>query len=264
MAVRQKRSKRNRTKGNLASGWELFKLSLNQFRDRPWTYLFIVAIPVVPATILSQSPTITANSSVSLYLNIASLLMTAALLWAVVEGVALDSFKLRQAYYDGARIITKLIILMIFFAIFLIPSFLGINIYSLGLSAGVNTNIGLQLLLVAIALVLSTPTVYLMVRYLFALFVITESEKWPLDALKASKSLTLGYFWYIFGRACQLIIWLALLLILPIALFIGLGILFNSVVFIIMLQILVSLISFPFVTIYSHNIYKQLKDRANG
>lgn len=244
----------------LPSAWQLFRGSLDAFWMHPWRYLIIVGIVTVPSNLIGLSASLASDTTVSFYLNLASLFMTGALLWAVVHAQAETTLKLRQAYYEGSAILLRFVVVAAVLAMMVLPAAIGLSLYNLGsASTGGSVSLGIQLLLGFLALLLSLPTFYWLVRFGLSIFRVAAAGEWPMAALKASRKLTLGYFWPLAGRLVLLLVWIALLMIVPLIVLIGLAILTHAIFFIVLLQIAFSLIAVPFISLYTYRLYQALQ-----
>jgi hypothetical protein len=243
------------------SGWQLFHASLVAYRAHPWRYLIIIGIVAIPTNLIGMSTALSSDPTVALYLNLASLFMTAAILWTVARGQTDPHFKLRQAYYDGAAILVRFIATIAVLALMIFPAAIGLSLYSLG-SASNDGSVSLpvQLLLGGLALILALPTLYWLVRYGLSIYRVTAEDDWPIEALKASRQLSLGHFWQIAGRLAQLIVWVALIMALPLFVFLALAILVHAYFFVVLLQISFSLIAIPVIALYTFGLYQALQE----
>jgi hypothetical protein len=242
------------------SGWSLFRETLDDFRLHLWRYLLLVGIIAIPTNLIAMSPGLAADSTVSLYVNLGSLFMTAALLWAVTRGQDDAKLKLRQIYYDGSAIVLRFILVIIVLALMVLPAAVGISLYSLGAnSSGGGVSIPVQLLLAGLALLMAAPSFFWLIRFSMAIFSVAVEGEWPLVALGSARRLTLGHFWPLAGRVLQLLVWVLLVMIIPLVVFIGLASVTHFIFFIVLLQISFSLLATPIIALYTFRLYGILK-----
>jgi hypothetical protein len=263
--VRKKQTKA-KTETKLAtvgfpSGWRLFRDSLGDFRLHLWRYLALVGVVVIPSNLIGLSASLASDPTVLLYENLGSLFMTAALIWAVSREQSNDGMKLRQAYYDGSSMVLRFIVVLAMLAIMSLPAAIGLSLYSLGSTTTSGAAaLSVQLLLGALALVLSLPTLYWIIRYGLSIVRLAVTDEWPVAAIKSARLLTLGYFWQLAGRVAQLLVWIILLMLLPALLFIGLALVTHAVLFVVLFQLSFSLIILPFSALYVYRLYRVLTE----
>jgi len=165
----------------------------------------------------------------------------------------LGSAKISDAYFDGTGQFVSIIVIFIFFLIFLIPLSIGSTILLSGISFASTAmeSIGIGV----VFLLLSILTIWLYMKYWPAVYIATLPSIRPLFALKQAAKLTKGYKLNIFFQflGFSLITLIAILI-----LFTPIGILLPKIapywLFIIMLAIFASSISFGFI------VYRSLVD----
>jgi hypothetical protein len=245
----------------LPGGWQLFRLSLGDFGNHLWRYIALVGIVVVPSNLIGLSASLSSDSSIMLYENLASLFMTAGLIWSVSRGQHDPDYKLRRAYYDGSAMVLRLVLVIAVLAVMFLPAAIGVSLYGLGAGANAGSaSVPVQLLLGALAIILSLPTFYWLIRFGVVIFRVATTDEWPIEALRNSRLLTLGRFWYLAGRIAQLLLWVVIIMIVPVLLFIGLALLTHAVFFIVLFQISFSLIALPIIALYTYRLYQVLAE----
>jgi len=242
----------------LPSGWQLFRDSLTGYRNHIWRYLLIVGLVIVPTQLIGLSATLSADAVISSYTTFASLIMTVALIWAIVHYHG-KPMLLRQAYYDGSGALLRFLIVSMFLGLLLIPAVLGASVYALGQSPGGSTALAEQLVLGALGLALAFPSFYWLVRFGLSLYRVIGSNDWPIASLRYARELTIGRFWAVAGRAVLLLVWVLLLMVIPTIVCIGLAMATKQAIFLSLLQLLASLIILPFVHLYGYRLFRVLE-----
>lgn len=241
----------------LPSSWQLFKDSLTGYRRHYRRYLLIVGLIMVPTQLIGLSPTLSADAVISSYTTFASLFMTLALIWAIINFQG-KPMKLRQAYYDGSGAVLRFVLVAATLGLLLIPAALGASIYTLGQSPS-GSAFTEQLLLAVLGLVLAFPSFYWLVRFGLALYRVVGSSDWPVASLRYARELTLGRFWAVAGRAVLLLVWVLLLMVIPTIVCVGLAIATRQAIFLNLLQLLAGLIILPFVHLYGYRLFRVLE-----
>jgi hypothetical protein len=254
------KTKQKRRTITFPGGWELFGDSLRAYREHPWRYLLIVGIIAVPTNLIGLSSSLASDPTVVLYLNLASLFMTAALLWAVANGQDNVKFKLRQAYYDGSVILVRFILVVAMLALMVLPGAIGLSLYGLGTASTVApVSVAVQLLLGGLAILLFIPTLVLLVRFIFSIYRVIVEGDWPIAALSHSWRSTRGSFWPLTGRLALLVVWIVLAMLAPLIVLVGLAVITHLYFFIVLLQLAFSLLAVPLICLYTFRLYQVLQ-----
>ncbi len=201
------------------------------------------------------------QETVSAYISMASLVMSVALIWVIVNLHKGQPVTLRKAYHDGTASLVRFILVAIILSLQLVPFGFGIGAYYLGTAGATSVvSAGEHVLLVLLALLLASPSIFWMVRYIFSLYIVVADGLGPIAALRASKKVTKGHFWKIIRRiAVLLLVLLAVVLIPSIAVaFVG-GLASNKWLMAILQGVLVT-IMLPFMNIYLYKLYLQLAE----
>ncbi len=242
----------------LPSGWQLWRKTIANFRRHIWRYILLVLAVIIPTKVINTLAG--GDSTVAVYTLIASLFMNGALIYAVIRLRAEPASKpkLRELYYNSSAGLLRYIIVSVVLAVMLIPAAFGLWLSGAGASANAAPTLGEQLLLGFIGLIISIPSIYLLIRNGLASLIVYEGTTWPAQALKASRDLTKGHFWAIVAR--YLIMALGLLVaILPLTLVcIGLFLLTQIQFFITLNQIINVTLLLPLFYLYTYELCKSL------
>jgi hypothetical protein len=213
----------------------------------------IVATVALPIAILSVVAS--TDATISAYSSIATLLMNLALIWAIIRVKATQPTKLKQAYFEGTAVFVQFVIVAVILALQFIPAAIGLLIYTLGTSGTTVTVSAVeQALFIALAVVLALPTLYWLTRYVFSPYLLVAESLSPREALRESKALSRGNFWYILKHLVFITAIIILVLVVPslvIALLGGVG----SNLLVAGLQLIVTLLLLPFLNLYLYNLY---------
>jgi len=190
--------------GLLAKAWR-------DFWANRWGFLGIAAVITIPATLLQLAPSLGDNQVVQAYLAIGALVMTVALIWAIVRLAEGRRPRVRQAYYEGTTAFVKFAIVFLILTLQLLPFAIGATIYITAIQADITT--AERLIFATIWLLLALPSFYWLNRYLFGLLIVHDPAMTPVMALRASGRLVRGRFWMVFRRvAALMMLFLAVLL----------------------------------------------------
>ncbi|HUC87177.1 MAG TPA: hypothetical protein VMR75_02530 [Candidatus Saccharimonadales bacterium] len=244
-----------------SSPWKLFKQSLRDYRTNWRLILKLMLIITAPVAILSNlGLDTTGDSTFSAYLAFAQLCMNVALIYAIIELLNGRSVSVRQAYYKGSAMLVRLALvtlLLFFMAVFLLIS--GVILAYGIIAPGTQLTAVEQALLAVLAIAIAIPSVVLLIRGVFAIYVLFETEQGPVQAVRTSRQLTKGRVLVTLGRLLALVGFLLLLIILPILILVPLQIATQWIVFTMLLQAATSLIVLPITNFYLYRYYQGLK-----
>jgi hypothetical protein len=211
---------RGASKSALPKPWSLLKQALVDYRGHWRTAAGIVAVVGVPVAILSNLTGSSGDATISAYLAFAQLCLNVALVYAVIEWLNGRTTGIRQAYYSGSAMLVRLILVSVMLIGMALLLILGLLILGYGVfSTGGSVTAFEEVLLVILAIAVSVPSVILVTRALWALYVIFETPQGPIEAIKASRKLTQGKVRASLGRLVALGLLLVAVLLVP--LFIG-------------------------------------------
>lgn len=242
----------------MKSAWQLTTESLKTEARHLGTLLLVTAVVAVPINLASLYSS-GADVTVSAYSTLASVLMNIALIWTVLALLAGKSVKLSAAYYQGTASFVRFILASALLIVELVPLALGLLLYSVGvLGAAPGTSLFEKGALLALALLLAAPSVWMVNRSLFGLIEVVDRDTPPLAAVRTSWGWVKGQSWQVLGRLAALIIITVLLLAVPaIILVLVYGKTANRG-FLVLLQVLISLFILPFIIIYLAKLRQEL------
>jgi hypothetical protein len=248
----------------LPSGWRLFRRALENYR-RDWIrYSLILGLVTVPTAILSALPAASEDPYAKFAIAAASVLMNVALVWAVAARYATGKVPtLAEAYYDGSVLIVRYLLVSLALVAMFVPAAFGIVLMGISILAAayMNISVGEQALMGVVAFVLSVPTLHLFTRFMLSLVTVARENLRPLAALRASRNLTLGYYWPMVGRLAQALVWL-LLVSIPVSLLAaGLAMLQLPAVAVVVFHIGTTLLAIPIGNLYLFELHDALAER---
>ncbi len=207
----------------------------------------VVVVPVNIIAIVSASTDVT----ISAYSTLATVLMNIALIWSVLRLLSGQPVKLAAAYYQGTASFVRFLLTSAIIIVQLIPLALGLILYSVGvLGAAPGTSAFEKGIMLALAGLLSAPSVWLVNRSLLALVEVVATDASPVAAIRSSWAAVKGHSWSVLGRWVALIIVTVLLLAIPaIVLILAFG-KTNNRGFLVLLQALISIFILPFIVSY--------------
>jgi hypothetical protein len=186
----------------LPKPWQLLKQAIADYQSHWRTVVKIMLVVGVPVAILSNLTASTGDATISAYLAFAQLCLNVALV------------------YSGSALLVRLILVSVMLIGMALLLFLGLLILAYGVfSTGGDLTGFEQILLVILAVAVAIPSVILVTRALWALYVIFETPQGPIEAIKVSRELTKKRVLASLGRVVAL--GLLLLATLAVPLFIG-------------------------------------------
>lgn len=250
-------------KPTLISARKLAAAAWRDLRANFWPYVGIVALVTVPVDILMLDSTLAADGGFSAYTTMAALVMNTALIWAVYHYVTSGQRpRFGAAYYQGTAGLVRLVLVNLILLLVLVPSLFGFLIFSFGSSTaeGVSVSAGEQALLAFVWLILSIPTIWLLERYVFAIYGVVGDDLRPMAALRASRQLSLGRYWRVFARLFVFVIFLiAAALVVATPLFLISLVFHQAAVLSLAFQLVAGLVGLPFIHLYMTRLYAELK-----
>ncbi len=248
-----------------ASPWQLLKQSFRDYRQH-WALLIgimlIVSLPVALLAALGVVDTST-DTTTSAYVGFAQVAMNAAVIYAIVRIVHRVEIlpTIRQSYYRGSAAIVRLFLVSVLLVSMLLFLLLGLFIVVTGVVApDTPLQIGEQVLLSGLALAIAVPSLWLLPRSLWAIYLIFESGVGPAQAVKASWKLTVGRTWSSLGHLAALGIFLLLLLALPVICLVVLQASTRWPIWEPVLQLVATFIVVPVSNLYLYRYLRTLQD----
>ncbi len=240
--------------------WQLFRASLGQLRRHGKLLALIVVIVALPSNLLGLATGVSSDSSLSTYLSVAAVIMNLALVWTILALGRGEKVTLQRAYYAGTARLIPFLLVSVVLVLEIVPLAVGLIVFSLGaVAAGPAATLVERLLVTVAALILATPTLFLVNRSIFGLFAVQDPATTPMAALKRSWALVRGHSWPVFGRLTGLVMLMLLILVIPT---VGLIILYGTTgnkLWVALLQFVISLAFLPLANLYLARLYGVLE-----
>ena len=163
--------------------------------------LAVVAVPINLLTLIITDPM--ANS----YTSFAAIIMNLAVIWAIVQRHQTGRVpKIAQAYYEGTASFVRYTLTTLALVIMLLPAAFAAALYVTGLAAEAAIGIsGPEMALLGlVALIIASPSFFLLIRYGFSPIAVVHDDLRPMSALRRARFYTLGRFWPVAGRLVML------------------------------------------------------------
>lgn len=250
-------------KSKLPGAWQLLKGSITQF-GRHWKLFVPMGLIVAaPASLISVTQGTNPETAIAAYAAFANLVMYLALMWLVMELEAGRPVGIKAAYYEGSAAMVKFILTALLLTFELLPLVVGVQVYLLGTDSNtVSVSSGEKVLLGFIWLIFALPSLYLLCRSIFSLFIVQDPAMTPVKALRASWQATKRRSWAVARRLLVLAGFGIVFLVIPV-----LGLLAKSgadqpTVIVALLQTLSSVVVLPISFIFIYRLYLVLGDRG--
>jgi len=237
----------------LIGPWQLIKRSAALVKTNP-RLLILVGIILLPTSLL-LSFTNSANSGISGFTTLASLLMNLALIWAISRIVSSNKFKVKDAYFKGTAKFVEFLMVALALVLMLLPLVGGIAILAVGVVQP-GTLVAERMLLTVLAALLITPTVIWITRYALALYIVPDAKFGPMAALRRSKELAKSRFWPVFGRLVVIAVATLIAGLIPLLAPVALHLTNRPALF--GFQLVIGLLALPFYNAYLYQLYLEL------
>jgi len=247
----------------LISSRRLMATALREWRSNWKPYTKIIALVLVPSIIVAQFSNVASSATMRTNISAAAVFMSLAITWAFVQQRKTGRVpNVPEAYYRGTASFLRYALVGLALLIFLIPFSLGLGLYAIAIIVAETTGVyGVEQILVGfVALVLSMPSFFLIVRYGLAPYSLVYDDLRPIAALRAARHLTLGRFWPVAGRLAMLPVFLALFITPVVLITIGFALLKLPQGFAIFVQSLFLLAILPIANLYLFQLYRWLED----
>lgn len=257
----------SRNLNKLPGSWSLFTMALSSYKSNWKKYVGIIAIVDIPAAIYSILMGMGGDGGVNVVITILTVIMNSTLVWMIVQlesGTNEDRPKIGASYYAASSILVSFSLILLAIVVMLIPAMFGVMLFGTTLMQSNALGIGWQEQAISgfVALVLSAPSMYLMVRYIFAFVISAQDNFRPMRSLKASRFVTLGYFWPVLGRLVLLVLLLAVCSV-PVSLVTFLVAQLHLVALTLnVFKLLASFVALPIFFLYIYKLYQNLEARA--
>lgn len=236
---------------------ELSANTLKVVRQYALPLFGIVLVAALPAAILKIT-TDASDPIIGAYLSLLAVLMNLALLYAAKNAIANKAVTLKAAYYIGTAYLVKTGLISLVLILQLIPLMLAISV-ALGLAPGDTlASIGEKILLGSLSIVLAIPTIYLLPRYFWALFLIQDPKLTPVLALRASRKLVEKRFLAVAGRLVFGVVVTLVVLAIPEVVGLIAEPTQKNQVLLALLEVGVNLITLPCAFVYGYILFGEL------
>lgn len=204
---------------------------------------------------LVGNSTTTQSSSVNagVYQTILLVIVSLALIWTFRQAYNNNKIRARDAFYKGMYPLIPFILVLIVIGLELIPMLIGGSLYSAVVTNGLSVGSFETFVWVAVFIVLSLVSLYLITSTLFGLYIVTLSNMTPLKALRSARQLVRRRRWLVMRKILFLplfIIAIALIIMIPVILLVTVA---ASWVFLIF-----SLVCLVFIHSYLYTLYREL------
>jgi hypothetical protein len=262
-AAEAPQTKKSRRHSKLPSVWQLLARSIKEYGQDWKAYAFILIIVALPSNILSlgagnPNSTQSTQSVISAYTTFASVIMSVSLIYSIVQRHKTGKVPgPREAYYDGSAALVRFALVSAALVLYLIPFFIGVLIYGLGLEVLSASGVfgPEQLIFGGLALIFSIPSIFLITRYGLSTIVCVADGLRPVASLRASRMLTAGRFWVVLGRLAGLLV---LAFVVAFVAFLVSYVNFANIP-VLLFQLLATLAALPIGYLYLFNLYSELK-----
>ena len=246
----------------LTQSWRLVQQTFGEYKRYAKSIWLLVAIVTVPLKLAGLVSAFNGSPQFPTYSLIISTFMNVALIYLIMH--VRDHRKaplVRDAYFDGTARILSFLLVSLVLILTLIPAAFGLILYLIGTSSDTGTavSIGEALIVGFVALLIAIPTVWLLARFIFALYAVMGDGLRPLTALRHSRALTIDHFWAVVRRLLVLglvLLILAIMCVLP-SFLIGLVVHSTPLLDGIFLM-LTNFIILPIASLYLSKVYREL------
>lgn len=198
----------------------------------------------------------TAPGATAAYQYVLLIIASLAAIWALrqfMSDKATDEIKVRDSLYRGMYPIIPFVLVLLVLFVELIPLIITGSIYSMAVSSGVARTVLEQLIFLAIFFAGAAVSGWLIVRSVFALYIVTLADMRPVQALRDSARIVKGRHLGIIRRLLVMLLMLLLgsiIVLVPIILFATPLAQFTFFI--------LSIIAIPFMHSYMYSLYREL------
>lgn len=243
---------RTKQQRKLPGGWALAVESFNKLKANWRILVGIAAAGQVVDILFGQE-----NAAGWLW----SIVVLSALIWAI-RHLGDKDLGLRNAYYKGTAPFLRLALVALWLTMLLLPALVGQFIYDIVLVPGFESGLFESTVVNLIWFVLLLLSIYLLLRSIFAPFMVTLPDVKPVAAIRNSFQLTRPHLRTVLWR-----LWPLLLFVVGFVtvLYVLGGLLrFDAKLLLDIVRVLANLILVPFALVYLFEIYKGLSDGSQS
>jgi len=241
--------------------WTLFKHAMRDYRQHVGLLMGIVLIVAIPVAVLSNFVvTPGSDTTLSAYVALAQLILNLAVIYTVIQLIKGKQPTIREAYYRGSAALVRLLLVSVMLILMLVFAVFGLFIIVTGaITSGGGFTGGELALLTVLGSLLAIPSVILITRSFWAIYIVIESDSWPVQAIRQSRAITKGRVVVILSRVAALVLFLILLMLIPMGIFLTLQAVTGWMIWSMFLQILASVVVLPLANFYLYRYYQRLK-----
>lgn len=140
------------------------------------------------AVLLSSAVSSTSPAAGS-YQFILALLTSLAIIWALRQRVSGTPIRIRDAYYLGMYPLIPFVLVLLVIVIQLLPFIIGAKLYVTVINNGIAAHLIERLFWLAVFVLLSLWSLYMISASAFALYIVTLPDMTPLKAIRSAKGL---------------------------------------------------------------------------
>lgn len=244
-----------------ASAWKLFRTALIDLKQNIKRYSLIIAVVALPMDVLQLTPGLSNDPTFQGYSLVFIVIMNIALIWAIAVRERTGQVpSMASAYYDGSVAIVRFMLIVSAILAMLIPVTFAVVLYLLATSGlQVAGTIQENLLILFVCILISMISGWLIVRFGLAPIIAVADGIRPVHALRYSRMLTQGRFWWVFARYGALILFI-IITALPIA---GVTALLSAVhltpIATLFFQFVTTLTALPLINSFLLGLYRNLE-----
>ncbi len=240
-------------------GRYLIKAAIKDFWLNRGKIIGAIAVIALPLTLLSIVPDIAADSGFKAYNSFLNFITISGLIWLISQIKNNHSPTIGEVYYVGTGSLVKFMLLGFVFFMMALPFLLGNLFYVQGLQGTLEPSNPEKLLLGIVWAVLSLPSIWLLTRFILAVYALIDQNLTPFAALRSANRLVKGKMLKVFGRLITLFAFNVLILSV---LAFGATFAATAVPVALALQVLIQLISIlvllPIANFYLFKLYRSL------
>lgn len=209
------------------------------------TYAFLIA-----------SNTSSTGGAAAVYQYILLIIASLATIWALRQFMsekAPPRLRVRDSLYEGMYPLVPFTIVLVVLSLSLVPMIAAGSLYSIVVSGGIAQTLPEQLIFLALLLVGFIITIWLLTRWLFALYIVTLIGARPAQALQDARRIVKGRQVVVIRKILFMLLLLvvaSVIVMLPVILFV------TAVSQMVLFAL--SLLAVPFIHTYLYSLYREL------
>lgn len=129
------------------------------------------------------------SQTAGVYQLLLAIIVSLAIIWALREVLKGNRARIRDAYYQGMYPLIPFLLVLFVVGLELIPFLAGAWVYANVVTAGIAKTIAEQAIFIAILVLLTAFSMYLISSSIFALYIVTLPNMTPFRALRSARAL---------------------------------------------------------------------------